>query len=114
MIKFEIDIWFKVWNKVWNIELLCVYLYSSTVKASSDCKMSGTYLRGTDECSCIVNIYLDTFAKFLHLRIQKCHTSPPKVNLQPTKQLEREQYDITRAREKMIYVKYRLYVGHFP
>ena len=28
---------------------VCVYLYSSTVKASFDCKMSKTCLRGTDQ-----------------------------------------------------------------
>ena len=40
---------------------VCVCLYSSIVKASSDCKMLKTYLRGTDQRSCVVNIYLGTF-----------------------------------------------------
>ena len=67
-------------------------LYSSTVKASSDRKMSETYLRGTEQQSCVVNIYLGASAKFLHLR--KCHISPPKTILQLTDQLERKRYDI--------------------
>ena len=46
-----------------------VCLYSSTVKASSECKMSERYLRGTDQRSCVVNIYLGASAKFVHLCI---------------------------------------------
>ena len=42
---------------------VCVCLYSSTVKASSDCKMFKTYLRGTDQRSCVVNIYLGAFCQ---------------------------------------------------
>ena len=56
-------------KKVWNPK-------PSTVKASSDCKMSERYLRGTDQRYCVVNIYLGTSAKFLHPRIWKCHISP--------------------------------------
>ena len=47
---------------------VCLCLYSSTVKASSVCKMSETYLRGTDQWSCVVNINLGASVKFLHLR----------------------------------------------
>ena len=43
-------------------------LYSSTMKAS-DCKMSERYLRRTDQRSCVVNIYLGVYAKFVHLCI---------------------------------------------
>ena len=41
----------------------------STVKASFDCKMSERYLSGTDQQSCVVNIYLGASAKFLHLLV---------------------------------------------
>ena len=34
---------------------VCVCVYSSTVKAYSVCKMSETYLRSTDQRSCVVN-----------------------------------------------------------
>ena len=54
---------------------MCVFvcvracLYSSTMKASSDSKMSETYLKSTDQRPCVVKIYLGASAKFLHLRI---------------------------------------------
>ena len=83
--------------------VVCVCLYSSTMKASSDCKMSETYLRGTDQRSCVVNIYLGAFAKFIHFCIWICHISPPKTKLQLADQLERKGY-IFWAREKMICV----------
>ena len=79
-------------------------LYSSTVKASSDCSMSETYLRGTDQRSCVANIYLGTTAKFLHLCIGKCHISPPKTKTPDRYKQEKKPYDKVRAREKMIYV----------
>ena len=60
-----------------------VCLYSSTVKASSECKMSERYLRGTDQRSCVVNIYLGASAKFVHLCIWKCHISPQRRNSSP-------------------------------
>ena len=57
---------------------VCVFvcLYSSTVKASSDCKMFKTYLRGSDQRSCVVNIYLGASAKFIHLHFQIYRISP--------------------------------------
>ena len=58
---------------------VCMCLYSSTVKASSDCKMSKTCLRGTDQRSCVVNIYLGASAKFLHLYFRIYLISPPKT-----------------------------------
>ena len=54
---------------------VCV-LYSSTVKASSDCKMFKTYLRGSDQRFCVVNIYLGASAKFIHLHFRIYHISP--------------------------------------
>ena len=58
---------------------VCVCVCSSTVKASSVCKMSDTYLRGKDQRCCVVNIIRCASAKFLHLGILKCHISPPKT-----------------------------------
>ena len=49
--------YFKRWCVCVHV-CMCVCLYLSTVKVSSDCKMSETYLRGTDIC--VVNIYLGT------------------------------------------------------
>ena len=64
------------WNNIDAGVCLCVCLHSSTVKASSDCKRN---LRGTDQQSCVVKIYLGASAKFLHLGIWKYHISPPKT-----------------------------------
>ena len=55
--------------KVSSEAVVCVYIYSSTVKVSSIFKMSETYLRGTDQRSCVLNINLDPSAKFLDLGI---------------------------------------------
>ena len=60
----------------------CVCVYSSTMKASSVCKMSDTCLRGTDQRCYVVSIIRCASAKFLHLSIRKCHISPPKTKLQ--------------------------------
>ena len=46
---------------------VCVWLYSSTVETFSDCKISETYLRGTDERCYVVSIIPGASAKFLHL-----------------------------------------------
>ena len=73
---------------------VCVYLYSFTVKASSNCKMSKTYFEGTDQRSCVVNISWVLSAKFLHLHIWKCHISPPKTKTPANSLLERKRYDI--------------------
>ena len=53
---------------------VCVCLYSSIVKASSE-----TCLRGTDQRSCVVNMYLGASAKFLHLYFRIYLISPPKT-----------------------------------
>ena len=58
---------------------VCVCLYSSTVKASFDCKMSKTYLRCSDQLSFVVNIYLGASAKLFHLPIRECNVSPPET-----------------------------------
>ena len=49
---------------IYLIIRVCVRLYSFTVKASSDCKMSETYLRGTDQRTCVVNISQGASVKF--------------------------------------------------
>ena len=59
-----------------------VCLYSSTVKASSHCKMSETYLRSTDKRCYVVSIIPGAPAKFLHLYFQKCYISLRKTKLQ--------------------------------
>ena len=69
---------------------VCVCLYSSTVKASSVNKTPKTYLRGTDQRSCVVNINLDSSAKFHHLCFEIYHISSPKAKLQLADQLERK------------------------
>ena len=56
-----------------------VCLYSSTMKASSDCQMSKTCLRGMDQQSCVVNIHLGASVKFLHLYFRIYHISPSKT-----------------------------------
>ena len=79
---------------------VCVCLYSSTVKASSDCKRSKTYLRGTDQRSCVVNIYMGASAKFLHLPIWKCQILPPKTKTPAGSILERKRYDIMHSMKR--------------
>ena len=59
-----------------------VCLYSSTVKASSHCKMFETYLRSTDKRCYVVSIIPGAPAKFLHLYFQKCYISLRKTKLQ--------------------------------
>ena len=49
-----------------------------------------TYLRGTDQRSCVVNINLDASAKFHHLCFEIYHISSPKTKLQLADQLERK------------------------
>ena len=65
-----------VWVGGWVGVRVC--LYSSTVKGSSHCKTSVTYLRGTDQ-----QCYLWVL----------CHISPPKTKLQLADLLERK-YDM--------------------
>ena len=60
---------------------VCVFIYSSTMNASSVCKMSKTYLRSTDQQSCVANVILGASAKFLHLRFKINHILPPKKKL---------------------------------
>ena len=47
--------------------VVCVCLYSSNVKSSSECKMSETYLRGTDQRCYSVSIISGASTKFLYL-----------------------------------------------
>ena len=49
---------------------------------------------GTDQRSCVVNISWLRYAKFHHLRIWKCHISPPKTKTPAEPLLERKRYDI--------------------
>ena len=65
-----------VWVGGWVGVRVC--LYSSTVKGSSHCKTSVTYLKGTDQ-----QCYLWVL----------CHISPPKTKLQLADLLERK-YDM--------------------
>ena len=51
-------------------------------------------LEGTDQRSCVVNISWVLSAKFHHLRIWKCHISPPKTKTPADSLLERKRYDI--------------------
>ena len=87
---------------------VCVFLYSSTVKASSNCKMSKTNLRGSDQRSCVVNIYVfmwvllpSSFISIsenviIHLQRQKLQTRKPVTYW-------REKHTIRCSPRKMIY-----------
>ena len=95
--------WRLLWKTTSLVEyIVCVCLYSSTLKVSSVCKMSETYLRGTDQRCFVVSIIPYASAKFLHLHFWKCHITPPKMKLQHADKLERNNM-IYLAREKMIY-----------
>ena len=54
-------------------------------------------IEGTDQQSCVVNISWLRYAKFHHLRIWKCHISPPKTKTPAEPLLERKRYDIMCA-----------------
>ena len=82
---------------------MCMCLYFSTVTASSDCKTSVTYLKGTDQRCCVVSIIPVASNRFLHLRVCKSHISPPKTKTPAHSKLERKLYDILMAGKKMIY-----------
>ena len=59
---------------------LCVCLYSSAVKASSDCKTSGTYFRGTDQ-RCYVKYHSRCFCQVpSSLFLKMSYMSPPKTH----------------------------------
>ena len=45
-------------------------------------RLSGRYLRGTDQRPFVVSIISGASAKFFNLGFQKCHISPPKTTLQ--------------------------------
>ena len=62
--------------------------------------MSETYLRGTDQQSCVVSIMLGASTKLHRLR---CHVSPPKTELQHADKLERKPYDILCLRKDDMY-----------
>ena len=59
-------------------------------------------LEGTDQRSCVVNISWVFSAKFHHLRIWKCHVSPPK-----TKTTGEETIWYNALRKKMVYIDIR-------
>ena len=73
----NIEVFYKLILSIWVC--VCVCLYSSIMKASSDWKMSKTCLRGTDQWSCVVNILLGVSAKFLYLYFWIYHISPPRT-----------------------------------
>ena len=75
---------------------VCVCLYSFTIKASSVCKMSGAYLRGTGQRSCVVfQVPSSLFLKMSYF------TSKDETTAR--RQLERKRYVILLG-EKMIYI----------
>ena len=84
----------------------CMCLYSSTVKASSVCKTSETYLRGTDQ-RCYVEYYPRSFSQVPSSPFLKMsYISPPKTPKSENsseQKLERKRYDIW-FRENMIYI----------
>ena len=57
-------------------------------------------LEGTNQRSCVVNISWVLSAKFHHLRIWKCHISPPKTKTPAALLLERKRYDIIRSAKR--------------
>ena len=61
----------------------CVFIFFHREGFFWECKMSERYLRGTDQRSCVVNIYLGASAKFVHLCFWKCHISPQRRNSSP-------------------------------
>ena len=76
---------------------VCVCLYASTVKASSDCKTSETYLRGTDQLCyvqyhsrCFCQIPSSTFLKMSYIFSPKT----PKDGNSSEHKLERKRHDI--------------------
>ena len=84
----------------------CVCLYSSTVKASSYCERSGTYLRGTGQrcyveyhsrCSC--QVPSSPFLKMSYVSPPKT----PKYKNPSEHKLERKRYDIW-FRKNTIYI----------
>ena len=84
----------------------CVCLYSSTVKASSNCKTSVTYLRGTNQ-RCYIDYHSRCFCQvLLSLFLKMSYISPSKTTKDenPSEgKLERKRYD-TWFHEKMIYI----------
>ena len=78
---------------------VCVFILFHLL-VSSDCKTSVTYLRCSDQHSFVVSIISGASAKFLHLRIWKCHISPPKTKTSARSKLERKRYDIICSAER--------------
>ena len=86
---------------------MCVYLYSFTMKAYSDCKAFETYARGTDQqyyveyhSWCFCQVPSSPFLKMSYI-------SPPKTPKDETcskHKLERKPYDIWFCK-KMIYIE---------
>ena len=85
---------------------VCVCLYSSTVKASSNCKTSVTCLRGTNQ-QCYIDYHSRCFCQvLLSLFLKMSYISPSKTtkNENPSeRKLERKWYG-TWFHEKMIYI----------
>ena len=80
---------------------VCVCLYSSVLEASSDCKTSETYFRGTDQRCYVVSIisrHQDLSSSFLNMSYFTSEYETPA-----RRKLERKRYDITLC-EKMIYI----------
>ena len=88
---------------------VCVYIYSSTVEASSNYKMSETNLRGTDQQSCVVNISQGSGC-FCQVPSSQCFCQVPsfmsyftsKDENSSQHKLERNRCDILTASKKMI------------
>ena len=80
---------------------VCVCLYSSIPEASSDCKTSETYFRGTDRRCYVVSIisrHQDISSSFLNMSYFTSEYETPAC-----RKLERKLYDTT-LQEKIIYI----------
>ena len=88
---------------IYLIIRVCVRLYSFTVKASSDCKMSETYLRGTDQRTCVVNISRVLLSSSSSRYLKMSYFTSKDENSSQHK-LERKRHDILTPSEKIIYI----------
>ena len=80
---------------VWVCVCVCVYILSPWKKDIPE---------GADQRSCVVNISWVLSAKFHHLRIWKCHISPPKTKTPAEPLLERKRYDMCSAKRWYILI----------
>ena len=83
-------------------------MYSSPVKASSVYKMSETYLRGTDQRSCVVNILLDLLPSSFIFVSKNVIFHLERQKFQKTQTGEKKLCDIMATYKKMIYID----IGH--